>query len=425
MKIRSDVLIIGSGAGGLLTALYLAKRGKKVTVISKGYGATAMSSGCFDILGSVNGEIISSFREGFGALNNNHPYRVLSENNLTRLENYLSEATNLLPEIFSSFLAGSTDNNFLVITMFGTVKPTAFVQKSMIKAIISEGSKYLFIGFRGLYDYNPALQASMLKISLRLFKLTNVKVDYAIIKLDHKLPSIHFLENYVRDEKRRREFISKIREVLETKNCDIALIPALFNDIATINEIQNEVPLAEAPSPPPYRAGIRLNTLLHKLAEKYGVSIFYISDIKPEVSGNRIQGVKAKIKNKDLPFEANNYVLATGDLVGGGLRIHTTPDISRRIVIDSVFNVKLETLTMEEVFSNDIFSAEGQRATRLGFRINSSGQPVNDHGDPLYENLYAVGSVIGGYDYNVEKSGLGVVLVTSYKVAEEIIKNNG
>ena len=54
-KRNSDVLVIGAGMSGLVAALAAARRGRKVTVLSRGVGALAIGSGCVDVLGYVNG----------------------------------------------------------------------------------------------------------------------------------------------------------------------------------------------------------------------------------------------------------------------------------------------------------------------------------------------------------------------------------
>ena len=59
-KRNSDVLVIGAGMSGLVAALAAARRGRKVTVLSRGVGALAIGSGCVDVLGYVNGQAVIS-----------------------------------------------------------------------------------------------------------------------------------------------------------------------------------------------------------------------------------------------------------------------------------------------------------------------------------------------------------------------------
>ena len=181
---RGEVAIVGAGAAGLLTALYLSERGFLVKVLYKGYGATAMSSGCFDILGYSyeTRDYVKSFVEGFESLPNDHPYKILSNGKVENLRSILSEATGKTAGLFTDFLHGSIDSNMFVLTMFGTVKPTAFVQKTMRGAELKDGLSYKIVGVEGIYDFHPKLVKSMLNLYLKSFRIKDVEVSSGVIK---------------------------------------------------------------------------------------------------------------------------------------------------------------------------------------------------------------------------------------------------
>ena len=54
-KRNSDVLVIGAGMSGLVAALAAARRGRKVTVLSRGVGALAMGRPIDDVIKAVRG----------------------------------------------------------------------------------------------------------------------------------------------------------------------------------------------------------------------------------------------------------------------------------------------------------------------------------------------------------------------------------
>jgi len=77
---RFDVLVIGGGISGALAAAYLAGKGRKVGVLKKGGGATAMSSGLLDVLGYVDEELIRNPKEAVRSLaeeSPDHPYGLI------------------------------------------------------------------------------------------------------------------------------------------------------------------------------------------------------------------------------------------------------------------------------------------------------------------------------------------------------------
>ena len=90
-------------------------------------------------------------------------------------------------------------------------------------------------------------------------------------------------------------------------------------------------------------------------------------------------------------FDANSYVLATGDLLGGGI-----------IIDDGYVNERLT----------------GRRIGRVHGIPRSVGLRVDGSLNPLLpstvNNLFACGSILGNYDPVAELSGHGVCVATGY-----------
>src|SRR4030042_1575935 len=51
VDLRADIVVIGGGLSGATAALRAASLGREVVLVRKGYGATAIGSGTFDVLG--------------------------------------------------------------------------------------------------------------------------------------------------------------------------------------------------------------------------------------------------------------------------------------------------------------------------------------------------------------------------------------
>ena len=412
-----DTIIIGIGAAGLLSSIYLARKGQKVLCLFKGLGATAMSSGCFDILGYSykRSDWLSSFTEGYNDLPSEHPYKILSEGDLHQLDSILKEATVNLGELFDKFLYGNYTKNVLIPTIFGTIKPTAYVQVSMKNAILREDTDVLIIGFRDFYEFNPRLVAHMFKTVLKVFDICNIRINYAYLKTQSSttFPKISL-----------ETIVSEIKSILKHKRTDIILFPAIFDSIETVKKIEKElnIHIAELPSTPAYRAGIRLNSFLVNLAEKYGVSLIHADDIKVDLEGRRITRLRVLSHNRILEYKAHNYIIATGDLLGGGLELYTDLISGVAHIKETLLGFEVENVSIENLTKQDFFSRNGHKLSRIGVRINNSARLVDKNGKELVKNAYFVGSIIGGYDYNVEKSGLGVVLVSVWKAVNEIFR---
>ena len=57
-ELRADIAVIGGGLSGATAALRAAALGREVILVRKGYGATAMGSGHFDVLGGPVSETL-------------------------------------------------------------------------------------------------------------------------------------------------------------------------------------------------------------------------------------------------------------------------------------------------------------------------------------------------------------------------------
>lgn len=413
-----DVLVIGSGAAGLLTAFYLGRKGFRVSIITRGYGATAMSSGCFDVLGMLNNVFLDSFKEGFNDLSDNHPYKVISVGNVNKLLNLFQSALNEANSILDLY-TGDIARNINVITLFGTIKPTALIQKSMKGSIIIRDGRYLFLGFNNVFDYNPKLQARMLLSFAKIMGFKELKAFGERINLGINIPSIHFLPKLLKRKKIFNAFIKALNQLMNKYLPDSILIPPIFDDIKYLRSIQEDYPLYEVPSTSPYKAGLRLNRLLWKIAENSGVMIHHINDLKVIVGGKEIRKVIARKDGRETEIQANHIVLATGDLVGGGLKVISEKASLEKKLIDTVLGLEIVNLG-KKTFRDDFFM--NHNLDKFGFKINEDLQPINKSNEPILNNLYVAGSIIGGYDMSEEKTGLGIPLVTAFKLSETIRK---
>ena len=81
-KMNPDIIIIGGGMAGAAAAIAAKNKGADVTLIRKGYGSTALSSGAFDIL-DTNRDIHS--------LNKRHPYRIVGQRGFSILKEKLNK----------------------------------------------------------------------------------------------------------------------------------------------------------------------------------------------------------------------------------------------------------------------------------------------------------------------------------------------
>jgi glycerol-3-phosphate dehydrogenase len=118
-----DVIIVGAGLAGLITAWRACSAGLTTQVITKGWGATYSSSGCIDIFGykplDFSNRIDSpgDFLDEFTKSNTQHPY---SRAGVSTLEKAVHSFLSLSEESGYPFY-GSLDTNLLLPTALGTL----------------------------------------------------------------------------------------------------------------------------------------------------------------------------------------------------------------------------------------------------------------------------------------------------------------
>ena len=62
--------------------------------------------------------------------------------------------------------------------------------------------------------------------------------------------------------------------------------------------------------------------------------------------------------------------------------------------------------------------SDGHTLFECGLGFDSRFRPTDNRGKTYATNLYAAGSILCGYNYHVEKSGLGVALATGRAVGK-------
>ncbi|MUV61863.1 FAD-binding protein, partial [Halobacterium sp. CBA1126] len=163
----------------------------------------------------------------------------------------------------------------------------------------------------------------------------------------------------------------------------------------------------EVPMGPPSLPGLRLEDALFDALDDAGASIETGNPVVDYDGGDRVERVYVEKNGARIPYAADQYVLATGGLVGKGV------ESDRERVTEPVFDCHVAHADDRyEWFDDDAF---GDHAfARFGVATDDGLRPEDAADSPEFENLRAAGSVLGGYDFAAEKSGAGVSLATGY-----------
>lgn len=434
---KVDVFVIGAGAAGLTAARKAAEKGLKVLVVEKGSGATIQSSGVIDVAGySSSGLFFASASQGvrsIACMSKNHPYSIIGGGWKTEPEERAKEAEKRVREALKDFVEGmkslgvsfmgSLDENIFVTNFVGTFKPTCLCPSTIYNGNLKNlnNSSVCFVGVKGFAEYNPKFCAQSFPNVASGLKIRPKSVNYAYLDI----PGLEGRGDILAIEIARKmddpKILGKIGQSLQkTVSADHIAIPTAGvkspeENIKTLVEATG-ANVFELISFPPSVPGYRFVKLLEKAAQNAGASVRRGYKVVGANSNKIVKGLKVEIGRKITEIEADTYILASGGLFGGGLKEE------RDFLRESIFHLpvysgdgeNLEEVYLEKLLSRNVFPKGGHQLFSSGIKVNEKLQPISDEGETIYSNLYAAGSILSGYNYIAEKSGMGVAIVTGY-----------
>ncbi len=419
------IVVIGAGLAGLSSALMLREAGHRVDIIAKGIGGLGLSAGTLDVYGWHNdGHPIENPYDAINELVSEqpeHPYAAIGADAVREGIDWLREATGLFGD--------NTGTNVLMPTAIGAVRPTAVVQNTMAPAIVEDGKKFLVVGIKQFRDFPAAFIAD----NLARTPLAEVQARAVTISVQPRKPEVDSTgTTFARaldgsaglDAPDTRDaLIHALRS--EVQEGETILLPAILGFSAdAYDEIASElgVPVGEVPVPPPSVPGRRINDVLTDQTRKQRVDISLNAQaVGFETDGSRITAINVQRAGRVTTEKVDAVVYAGGGLESGTIERDSYGEIRERVFdLPLIFmnpdDKEAKTVTGEVVVDEkDIFGC--------GVAVNENMQPLAD-GTPVYDNLYCVGSLLGGARPWSEKSGEGIALGSAIAAARAIRKKD-
>ncbi|RDE14641.1 MAG: anaerobic glycerol-3-phosphate dehydrogenase subunit B [Candidatus Thorarchaeota archaeon] len=441
MDIETDLVVIGGGMAGLVAGSVAAEAGLDVVLLRKGHGATAQSSGAIDIIGYVPGATAYLMNpvEGLHALSAMcpfHPYSALGRSQ----EGVPSDPGRVVSRVHSSVqwlkdkssgscgaLKGDLEENIQAVSLLGTSKPTCLIQETMWNDTPpSHDSVILFAGLRGLPDFNPssAVKAFMAN---RPYgeegprKAVSCILDVSSSGKPFNLSQIEIAQFVDHDAGLSALANSIGGQVLKTGADYVAVPPILGVERARENRRQLEemtgATVFELTAFPPSVPGLRLQTSLEAVFRKAdGRLLAGHEATEVRQAGDLVQVIAARAPRRTIEIRSTAVVLASGKFLAGGLvgdERGVRESLMGLPIVDSDL-IPTGDSRPQRLTGVIPLSPEGHPLFGVGLAFDSSFHPVAADGSPIAQNLFAAGSVLAGYNYAVEKSGLGVALATGF-----------
>jgi glycerol-3-phosphate dehydrogenase subunit B len=414
-----DTVVIGAGLAGLTAALRLAEAGQRVAVLAKGVGATHLSPATIDVLGYDEGVVASPAQTlpGFAEAHSEHPYGRLP------VELVRTALVWFQDRLDGHGYSGGLDENLLVPTAVGAAKPTALVPGSMAAADLRKGGRFVFVGLRGLKDFYPAFLAGNVA---RAELPGGISVATRVIELapphgiQKDLGPLGFARRF-EDPAFRESIVAELRPHLVPG--EVVGFPAVLG-VGRAREIQQELderlghPVFEVPTLPPSVQGLRVFETMTGALRRAGGRLVVGSTVgEVRTSNGRVEAAVTETAGKPISYRADSFVLATGGFASGGLELEPSGRIR-----ETVFDLPLSGVPGpdEPRLTREYF--DDHPISRAGIAVDEKMRAVNSEGEPVYENLHAVGATLAGAVPWREASGNGISLASGYAAADAILE---
>ncbi|MBU3826387.1 MAG: anaerobic glycerol-3-phosphate dehydrogenase subunit B [Candidatus Anaerobiospirillum merdipullorum] len=415
---RSDVVVIGGGISGLLCAIWSAQRGRKVRVLSYGQGALTVAGGVIDLYGyEPDGSEVENPLAAIAKLKAPHPYALVGVDTVkAAVESFIALTTEAgYPYV------GDGERNLQIPTAIGTFKPSGMAPQCLDGKVFDEAEHIIVMGFKLLKDFFPELIANGCRTYFAGSKSVGERMVELSFEQGRGYRDVSALD--VARELSKPGMIDKVVAQLKgsLEPNTVLIFPPVLGERADYRywqELQDKLgcKVVETSSMPPSVTGLRLDRLLRDYARQLQVDIID----KAHVTGAQVEDgtclyVTTQNYGRVLHYAADNFVLATGGVFGGGL----IAKMGR--MIEPIFNLELDVPEDQSNWSyQHLFAGKAQPFASYGVAVNEKLQPLTKEGAVAVSNVRVVGRSLAGYDFCFEKSGNGVAVATAYAASQQV-----
>ena len=406
-----DTLIIGAGLAGLTAAWQLAMRGQKIRLVSKGWGATHWASGCIDVLGyypsnnkSPIGALVSTIAR-LAMEQSNHPYAQVS---LMKIDRTLKAFQDLCAEAGYP-LQGTLENNWLLPTAAGAVRPTCLAPETFVAGDLSDPSPMLLVGIEGFNDFYPHSAAANLTAQGIPAKAVIIKIPGL---MNCQRIDAMVLARYFNDLETAVELVEVLKPHLgKAERIGLPAVLGMSDALGFVRELESRLGcrVFEIPGLPPSIPGMRLHRILVEAIQKSGGQVFQGMEAissQLSVANDQIEAIYTESAARPTLHTAQNFVLATGGILGGGIQTNHSG-----AVYEPIFDLPVQApADMADWLKREFLHSDGQP-------ILGAGVLTSENFKAKFENLFAIGGALSG-DFVRERSLEGVALVSGYHVGE-------
>lgn len=428
--LASDVLVIGGGLAGLVSAWLAARQGLKTRLVTKGWGALYWASGCLDVLGYLpehqtqpNMPLLD-LRGGLETLIKTYPAHPYARIGLALLAQALTEIQAVCSQAGYPLLSADPKDilgaNWLLPTTLGSLRPTCLAPLTMTAGDCRPAEvnrPIVLVGFDGFMDFSPGLAAA--NLGAQGIPARGIRVNLEELAGRNFLTS-RVIATALEDPKVRSGLVAAIKAQVSDLSAVRIGLPGVLGmrpSYAIWQDLHDQLgcPVFELAGLPPSLPGIRIHQILVRAIESQKGQVFDgMLVVKSHQRGRMITGISSEAAARNKLHTARQFVLATGGYLGGGFYAPAEHHC-REVIFGLPMTAPRER---SEWFERQFLAPNGHALFQSGVAFNASLQPVDAEDHLLFDNLYAVGSVLAGADPLRELSLEGIALASALAAAQ-------
>ncbi|MBU8909939.1 MAG: glycerol-3-phosphate dehydrogenase subunit GlpB [Desulfobacterales bacterium] len=417
--ITCDITVIGAGFAGMVAAARASALGLKTVQVGNS-SQLYFASGLFDFLGVYplhSRTVLQDPLTGLSLLQKEMPEHPYSKTSLEAILKSFDFLARFLQSTGLNYIKPDKENRS-VLTSAGTFKPTCMIPETISKGcLLKNDTNLLLVDFKGLKGFCAGQIADVLKKNYPNILTLSVGVPGGNGNLNPAYFATMFEDS---------SFLKEIATQISPFSDKVELMgmPAVCGinkslDALTRLEKMTGLDIFEIPMMPPSIPGLRLkNAFEKKLAEN---NVHFLSQAKiksPQFNGSEFI-LNAVNQNMETQIKSRGVILATGRFQGSGLHAQ------RGCIKETVFDLPVYQPDKRSLWHHlDFFEKQGHMINTAGVETDNVFRPVDTDGTVVYENLYAIGSILARNDWIRLKSGSGVSALSAFTAVNDFYKKN-
>ncbi len=312
-----DIIIVGAGISGLVSALMQARRGRRVLSVATQTGPLLpQHSGSIELLGRIDGEDVTDIAAALPRLSAQHPYRRIG---IDRIASLMKATRALVADVGLAY-RGHDNRNHYRITPLGIPVPAWLTLDGYLTIDTLDelhGQHVALMRAPGYLDQVCHLVAYNLErlgatVTIHDFSLRALQATTPTprpVTMSRKLDSRSALDSIATDIN------------AAGREADITVMPAIMgDDEAAMTSLRRrvEVNLKMMATLPPTVAGASLNMAWQHYSLMLGVTVMMGETVVSATSdGHKVLALHTASGKR---LSASHYIFATGALAGAGLQ---------------------------------------------------------------------------------------------------------